>query len=139
MYVSEVMTENPSRVSMQCSVLEAAKKMRDENCGVLPVMDGERVAGVITDRDLIVYAVAEDKPLTQCQVADIMSTDVVTCRQDETLEHIADRMSMHDIRRLIVLDAQNRLTGIVSVHDLLVNTGDRRVTGEVIHHVLQYA
>lgn len=139
MQVSEVMTQNPVTISIESSVLDAAKKMRDEDCGILPIIDGESVVGVITDRDIVIRAAAEKKNLAETPLTEIMSMELVTCQPSELLENIADRMSISDVRRLVVLDSANKLVGIVSIHDLMLNTGDESVTDEVIHHVLRYA
>lgn len=139
MRVSEVMTANPVTIKLQRTVLEAAKLMRDEDCGILPVLDGDRVAGVVTDRDIVIWAVAEEKDLATTPLEEIISKELVACKPDELLEDIADRMSLSDVRRLVVLDDTNKLVGIISVHDLMLNTGDEATTDEVLHHVLRYA
>ncbi len=139
MLVSEVMTENPVTIALESTVLDAAKKMHDDDCGILPILDAGRVVGVITDRDIVVRAVAEEKDLTATPLVDVMSDELVSCASSEKLENIADRMSINDVRRLVVLDDNERLVGIVSIHDLMLNTGDEAVTDEVIHHVLRYA
>ena len=139
MLVSEVMTAEPVTIEQECTLFEAAQKMRDENCGVLPVMDGERIAGVLTDRDIVIYADAEDRPLKDTPVTEIMADDVVVCKHDEALEEVADRMSVRAVRRLVVLDNEERIAGIVSLHDLMLNIGDEKTTDEVVHHLLRYA
>jgi len=139
MLVSDVMTANPVLLDSDCTVLEAAKIMRDEDCGIVPIMEGNKVVGVLTDRDIVVYSLAEEKDAGKTPVSEIMSEDVVTCKEDEFLENIADRMSINGVRRLIVLNSQERIVGIVSIHDLMVNIGDEKMTDEVVHHLLRYA
>lgn len=139
MLVSEIMTQNPVTIPLGSTVLDAAKKMRDEDCGILPVMDGERPVGVLTDRDIVIWAVADEKEVAVEPVSEIMSKDLVTCTPDELLEDVADRMSLSDVRRLVVLNKGQKLVGIVSIHDLMLNTGDEATTDEVLHHVLRYA
>ncbi len=139
MQVAEVMTQDPVTIEVGATILDAAKKMRDQDCGILPVMDGSKVVGVITDRDIVIWVVAAEKKPDTTILSEIMSTELVTCAPDEELENIADRMSISDVRRLVVLDDRERLVGIVSIHDLMLNTGDETVTDEVIHHVLRYA
>jgi len=139
MRVYEVMTEDPITIDINYSILDAAKKMRDENCGVLPIMDGDEIVGVVTDRDVTVYAVAEEKGLVDTNITEIMSEKVITCGHEELLEDIADRMSINDVRRLVVLGDDEKIKGIISIQDLMVNIGDEKMTDEVIHHVLKYA
>lgn len=139
MHVSEVMTPDPITIPVGSTVLDAAQKMKENDCGILPVLDADRVVGVVTDRDIVIWAVAEEKNLAETPITDIMSKELVTCVPSELLEDIADRMTMNDVRRLVVLDTTGKLTGIVSIHDLLLNTGDEAITDDVIHHVLRYA
>ncbi len=139
MRVYEVMTEEPITIDINYTILQAAQKMRDENCGVLPITDGDAVVGVVTDRDISVYCVAEEKSPADTSITEIMSDKVITCNEDELLEDIADRMSINDVRRLVVLDGDEKIKGIVSIQDLMINIGDEKMTDEVIHHVLKYA
>lgn len=139
MLVSEVMTTDPVTISVGSTVLDAAKKMRDDVCGILPVMDGETVVGVITDRDIVIWVAAEEKDMATTPIYEVMSKELVTCGPSELLENIAERMSVSDVRRLVVLDTDEKLVGIISIHDLMLNTGDEAVTDDVIHHVLRYA
>lgn len=138
MFVSEVMTANPTTIHNDSTILEAAKVMRDEDCGVLPIMGDKDVVGVVTDRDIVLYATAEEVDLNT-PITEIMSKEVVTCKEDERLQDIADRMSINGVRRLVVQNENGRLSGIVSLHDLMVNIGDEKTTDEVIHHLLRYA
>jgi len=139
MQVSEVMTSSPVTIPANCTVLDAAKKMKEEDCGILPILDNGTVVGVVTDRDIVIWAAAEEKNLAETPIADIMSKELVTCKPSELLENVADRMTMSDVRRLVVLNENGDLVGIISIHDLLLNTGDESITDEVIHHVLRYA
>ena len=139
MQVSEVMTKNPVAISAKSTVLDAAKKMRDEDCGILPIVDGDTVVGVVTDRDIVIWAAAEEKNLAETPLNNIMSKELITCQPSEQLEDIADRMTINDVRRLVVLESGKKLVGIVSIYDLMLNTGDESITDEVIHHVLRYA
>jgi len=139
MLVSEVMTPEPVKISKDCTLFEAAQLMRDENCGVLPIMDEEKVVGIVTDRDIVIYADAEDHPLKETSVTKIMADNVVVCKENESLEDVADRMSVSAVRRLVVLDMEENISGIVSLHDLMLNIGDQGTTDEVMHHLLRYA
>jgi len=139
MLVSEVMTKNPVTINVASTILEAAKKMKEDDCGILPIISEGKAVGVITDRDIVIWAAAEEKNLAETSVEDIMSRELITCKPSELLEDVADRMSINDVRRLIVLEDDEKLVGIVSIHDLMVNIGDEEMTDEVMHHVLQYA
>ncbi len=139
MQVSEIMTENPVMIDKNSSIADAAKKMRDEDCGVLPVGDLQNLEGMITDRDITIWAVAEELNLQQSTVADIMSTEIITCHAADDLGKAADIMSLNGVRRLVVKDDNQEVVGIVSISDLMKNIGDENVTDDVMHHVLKYA
>jgi CBS domain-containing protein len=139
MLLREVMTKGVECVGPDDSLLAAARKMRDLDVGPIPVCDNDRLAGVLTDRDIAIRAVAEGKHPATCKVRDVMTPDVVYCYEDEPVEDAERVMGEKQIRRLLVLNRDNRLVGIVSLGDLAVRTGDREQVGEVLHDVSEPA
>ncbi|MBV8908169.1 MAG: CBS domain-containing protein [Sphingomonas sp.] len=117
MKVSEVMTENVQTVRPDQRVQEAASFMLSADAGSIPVAEGDRLVGMITDRDIAVRGIAKghgpDTP-----VRDLMSSDVICARVDDEVEDAAARMSEAQVRRLPVIDQGERLCGIVSIGDL---------------------
>ena len=117
MKVSEVMTENVQTVRPDQRVQEAASFMLSADAGSIPVAEGGRLVGMITDRDIAVRGIAKghgpDTP-----VRDLMSSDVICARLDDNIEDAAARMSEAQVRRLPVVDQDERLCGIVSLGDL---------------------
>ena len=117
MKVSEVMTENVQTVRPDQRVQEAASFMLSADAGSIPVADGDRLVGMITDRDIAVRGIAKghgpDTPLRE-----LMSNDVICARIDDDIEDAANRMSEAQVRRLPVVDQDDRLCGIVSLGDL---------------------
>ncbi|GAA3907918.1 CBS domain-containing protein [Sphingomonas limnosediminicola] len=117
MKVSEVMTRDVQTVSPDQPVREAASFMLSADAGSIPVTEGERLIGMITDRDIAVRGVAKghgpDTP-----VRDLMTDDLVVVRSDDNVEDVATKMSEAQVRRLPVIDEDNRLCGIVSLGDL---------------------
>lgn len=117
MKVSEVMTRDVQTVRPDQPVREAASFMLSADAGSIPVSDGDRLIGMITDRDIAVRGVAKgygpDTP-----VRELMTDDVICAREDDDVEDIASKMSEAQVRRLPVIDAQDRLCGIVSLGDL---------------------
>jgi len=117
MKVSEVMTENVQTVRPDQRVQEAASFMLSADAGSIPVAEGDRLVGMITDRDIAVRGIAKghgpDTP-----VRDLMSSDVICARLDDNIENAAARMSEAQVRRLPVVDQDERLCGIVSLGDL---------------------
>lgn len=133
MNIREVMTPNPRTVTPTDSIQNAARIMRDEDTGVVPVVDNGRPIGVVTDRDIVVRAVAEDGQLNR-PVSDIVTTGVVAASPDMSTREAADLMSEHQIRRLPVVE-NDRLVGIVSLGDLAVKDARDRITGDTLEKV----
>lgn len=118
----EIMTPSPVTVRLSDPVVVAARLMRDEDVGSVPVMDEGTIAGIITDRDITIQVVAEDVDPQTAQVGEYMSGHVVTGRPDMSVREAADLMAREQIRRLPIVE-QNRLVGIVSLGDLAVEPG----------------
>lgn len=122
MKVREMMKSNPQHVSPQDSIQDATRIMRDDDVGIVPVLEGARIAGVITDRDIAVRAsaagAAPDAPVRR-----YMTTDVVCVSADTSHREAADLMARHAIRRLPVVDENDRLVGIVSLSDIALKAG----------------
>jgi len=124
MQVSEAMSQAVQVVQPGQSIQEAAKMMGDMDIGALPVADGERLVGMITDRDIAVRAVAENKgPGTK--VRDVMTIDVQFCYDDEDAEQVARRMAEEQVRRLPVVDRDKVVVGILALADLATQGGAR--------------
>ena len=129
--VHEVMTRDVSAVRPQDPIVHAARVMRDEDCGALPVVDGYgRVLGMITDRDITCRVVAEGRNLRTARVDDCMTDEVFACDVDSSIEECMEKMSRHKIRRLLIVDDRDRLAGIVSQSDLARHAGINRVPGQ---------
>ncbi len=129
------MTRNPDTVSPDTLVQDAAEKMREINVGVLPVLDGNQLVGILTDRDITVRSTAEALDPVTARVRDTMSSYPVYIYEDQDAREAAGLMEKHRIRRLPVLDRTNRLVGIVSLGDLAVDTGNVDLSGEVLEQV----
>jgi len=115
--VRDAMTDSPRTLTAASTVVEAAKAMRDEDAGIMPVVDGDQIEGVITDRDIAIRAVGEHKS-PDTPVRDVMTPQVLYCFEDETIEHVAENMGEKQVRRLPVLTREKRLVGIVSLGDV---------------------
>jgi CBS domain-containing protein len=131
MKVSEVMTSDVQTVTPDQSAREAASFMLRAEAGSIPVTEGDRVIGMITDRDIAVRGVAEGRG-PDTPVRDLMSDDIICARQDDDVHEIAQRMSKEQVRRLPVLDENDRLCGIVSLGDLA-----RESRGEAAQEALE--
>lgn len=117
MKVSEVMTTEVETISADQTAREAASFMLRADAGSIPVCEGDRVVGMITDRDIAVRGVAEGRG-PDTPVSELMSDGIICAHEDENIEDVARRMSSEQVRRLPVVDAEERLIGIVSLGDL---------------------
>jgi len=135
MQVKDVMTRGAECVTPSTSLREAASKMKTLDVGPLPVCDSDQLVGMITDRDITVRATAEGLPPGLGQVRDVMTPEVVYCFEDQDVQEAAKLMKEHQIRRLVVLNSDKRLAGIVSLGDLAVETGDENLAGKTLEQV----
>ncbi|HSV46825.1 MAG TPA: CBS domain-containing protein [Ramlibacter sp.] len=120
--VSDVMTRGVRSMAPGDSVVLAAQAMDELNVGVIPVCEGPRLVGVVTDRDIVVRGVAQDRDLAQTLLSDVMSGHVRTVREHDDIDEVLAEMARSQIRRMPVVDAQDRLVGIVSLGDLAAKT-----------------
>jgi CBS domain-containing protein len=129
--IRDLMTSNIETVRPDQTAREAASFMLSADTGSIPVCDGERIVGMITDRDIAVRGVAAGKG-PDCSVSDLMSKDVVFARHDDDAQSVAAKMSEAQVRRLPVLDENDKLVGMVSLGDLA-----RDADGESAHKALE--
>jgi CBS domain-containing protein len=111
--VSDVVTVEPGT-----GVVDAAKRMIEEKKGPLPIVEGDRVVGMVTDRDVIARVVAEGRDPNSCSVDDIATRDLVTARPDQDIEEARQLMAEHQLDRVLVTEEGDRLVGIISEADI---------------------
>ena len=137
MTVEEIMTNDPVLVERRTTLRSAAQLMRDFDTGILPVINEQGLVGVVTDRDVVVRAIAEGVgPLTG-YVEDSMSLGVVTCAPGEAVEDVASRMADHGCRRVVVIDGDNLPVGVMSLSDLAVRDETAGLAQRVFEQVLR--
>ncbi|WP_354110018.1 CBS domain-containing protein [Bradyrhizobium sp. S3.12.5] len=100
------------------TIREAARWMRADNVGALPVGENDRLVGMITDRDIVMRAVAEERSAGNTSVREVMSEGVCYCFEDDDVEGASQQMATHQVRRLPVLNRQKRLVGVVALADV---------------------
>jgi CBS domain-containing protein len=135
MKISDVMTTDVETVTADQTAQDAAKFMLRTEAGSIPVCDGDTVIGMITDRDIAVRGVAEGRG-PDTPIRDLMTDGIVCAREDDDVRDVASKMSEAQVRRLPVLDAQDRLCGIVSLGDLSRQT-DGSSAGQALEGVSQ--
>jgi CBS domain-containing protein len=131
MYVNEIMTERVSFLSPDASLKDAAKRMDDLNIGALPVRQGDRLVGIVTDRDIIIRSISAGMDPNITQVRDAMTSPVTCCFEDNTVEEVARIMGSLQIRRLPVLNRSGELVGLISLDDLIADFPDKNLAAEV--------
>ncbi|HSE47680.1 MAG TPA: CBS domain-containing protein [Terriglobales bacterium] len=136
MKVRDIMTPNPRTAEPDTTLEEIATLMKQEDVGVIPVMEDNRVTGIVTDRDIVVRCIAAGKDPIECTAEDIMSEGVNTIAPDADVDDAADLMSEKQVRRLAVVD-NGRLVGMLSLGDIAVKTGDEEeeTTAETLEEV----
>lgn len=132
--VKEAMTPHPEMVSPSASLQQAAKAMKSVRCGALPVGTEDRLHGIITDRDIVIRAIAEGKDTGREKVADYMSMPVFACNEEDVLEDAAEKMKQHKVSRLVVRNHAGKVTGILSFGSILRNDVDSKEIASVIKH-----
>jgi len=132
--IREIMTPNPSTIEPSNSVVEAARIMKQEDAGVVPVTENGRLTGMITDRDIAVRVVAERKDPQSTTVREVASTDLVTVDPQQDLDEALRLMTQHQVRRLPVVEEDGRLVGIVAQADV-AREGDDAKTGQVVQEI----
>ena len=135
MLVKEVMTPGAECTRADATLREVAERMKALDVGSLPVCEGDRVIGMVTDRDITVRSVSSGQdPRTQ-RVRDIMTSEVFCCFEDQDVTEAAEMMKDKQVRRLPVLDREKRLTGIVSLGDLALETSDEEMVGKALEGI----
>jgi CBS domain-containing protein len=122
--VADVMTRGVRSMSPQDTVVLAAQAMDELNVGVIPVCDGEKLVGVVTDRDIVVRGVAQQADTKTMKLADVMSAHVRCAREDEDVDDVLSQMAQTQIRRMPVVDAEQRLVGIITLGDIAAKDPD---------------
>jgi len=135
MLLREIMTRDPGVVSPGETLEQAARIMEVLDVGPVPVCEGKRVVGMLTDRDITVRATAAGCDPKTTLVSDAMSQDVVSCYEDQDVQEAAGLMKEKQIRRLLVLNRADDLVGIVSLGDLAIEAEDKGQPGDVLRKV----
>ena len=133
--IREIMTSNPSTVQVDATVVDAARVMRDDDTGIVPIVENERLVATITDRDIAVRVVAEGRN-AESSVREIASTDLVTIDPQQELDEALRLMAQHQVRRLPVVEEDGRLVGIIAQADVARESDDAR-TGELVEEISQ--
>lgn len=134
MQISEIMTSDVQTVTPDTDLVTVAKYMKDLDVGVIPVVEGDQLVGLITDRDIVIRAIAGGKQAKESQVREYMSPSPTTVSSSDNVSKAAEIMAREQIRRLPVVDS-GKLVGIVSIGDVAVDAGKDKLTGNALEQI----
>jgi CBS domain-containing protein len=132
--VRDAMTSNPRSIESSTTVAEAARLMKADDVGSLPIVDGDQLVGMVTDRDTVIRVVAEGKDPQSTTVGEIASRDLVTVDPEQDLDEAMRLMAQHQVRRLPVAEEDGRLVGILAQADVAREGKDAK-TGQVVQEI----
>ena len=132
--VRDVMTERPRVVTSDTPVTQVAELMESEDVGSIPVLDGEQLTAIVTDRDIVIRALAKGKDPRGMPVREVFTTEIVTVGPDQDLSEALQIMAANQVRRLPVVDEENRLVGVVSQADVAIEAKEKSV-GEMVQEI----
>jgi CBS domain-containing protein len=132
--IRDVMTSDPCTIDADKSVAYAAKMMREEDVGLAPIVEGDKLVGMLTDRDITIRVVAEGRNPDQVKVSEVASKQVVTIDPQQDLDEALRIMAKHQVRRLPVVEEDGKLVGVVAQADI-AREGDDKETGELVEEI----
>ena len=132
--IRKVMTDNVCSIDADQTVAHAAKMLRDEDVGLAPIVEGDKLIGMLTDRDIAIRVVAEGKDPGTTKVRDVASTRLVTIDPDQDLDEALRLMGTNQVRRLPVVEEDGKLVGVVAQADIALHAPEEK-TGEVVERI----
>lgn len=132
--IREAMTSKPCSIDSDKSIAYAAKMMRDEDVGFAPIVEGDRLIGALTDRDIAIKVVAESRDPQTTKVSEVASRDLVTVEPEQDLDEALRLMAEHQVRRLPVIEPDRRLVGVLAQADVALEVKAKK-TGELVEEI----
>ena len=137
MKIQEIMTANVECVSPETGLTELANKMKTLDVGFIPVCENDRLAGTVTDRDIVIRGLASGRDIDTCKAHDVMTQDIFYCFEDDSVKDVAEKMREKEVRRMLILNRDKRLVGVVSIGD--ISKVEEKVSGKVLHDITEAA
>ncbi len=132
MKIKNIMSKDVESVSPDTPLHEVAHKMRARDCGCVIVSKDDKLFGIITDRDIAIRCVAEERDPKGTKAEQVMSVELLYCHESDEATDVAQKMSQNKVRRLVVLDDEKRMVGIVSLGDLAMASDDHNICGTAL-------
>src|SRR5215475_10385468 len=139
MKIQKLMSQNVQYIEPTTPIAKAAEKMRELDIGFLPICDNDRLVGTITDRDITIRSVAQGRDPRLAPVQEIMTSSVFYCYDDDDVEHVAKQMQEKEVRRMLILNRQKRLVGVVSLGDIAKASIEKDLAGETLGEIAEAA
>lgn len=139
MKINQIMSTKVECIEPKRPIGKAAEKMRDLNIGFLPICDNDELVGTVTDRDITIRSSAQGRDPRLTPVSEIMTQDLFYCYDDEDVEHVAQYMQEKEVRRIVILNRQKRLVGVVSLGDIAKTSGEKQLAGETLGEIAEAA
>jgi len=136
--IKDIMSKDVQTVSPDSKLTDVARKMQQRDCGCILVVKEDRVTGIITDRDLALRCVAKAHDPNETKAEDVMSSEILYCHDTDSADAVTKNMGENKVRRLIVLDADKRLVGIVTLGDLASHS-NHQLCGEILGEICRAA
>jgi len=137
MKVREIMTSNVECLGPESSLKAIAQEMKSLDVGFIPICENDRLVGTVTDRDIVIRHVADGRDVNTTQVREIMSREIIYAFEEDDVKTVAERMREKDVRRILILDENKRLVGIVSIGD--ISKVEEKVGGKTLHDIAEAA
>ena len=139
MNVKEIMGQDVQCIDPETPIAKAAEKMRELDIGFLAICENDRLVGTVTDRDITIRAVAQGRDARLAPVREIMTQSVFYCFEDDAVEHVAKYMQEKEVRRVLILNREKRLVGVVSLGDIAKASGEKELAGETLGEIAEAA
>ena len=137
MFAKDIMSKKPEFLPPSATLKQAADQMRTHDYGFIPVGENDRIVGAVTDRDVIIRAIAEGKDPNKTTLRDVMTKGIHYCFETDSLDKVAQQMEEFQIRRLVVLNKDKRMTGIISLGDIATKCQDKKLSSELVDAISQ--
>jgi CBS domain-containing protein len=137
MKVREIMTTNVECLGPETNAIELSRKMKTLDVGFVPICENDRLIGTVTDRDIVLRGVAEGRAINECSARELMSQDVFWCFEDDDVKEVAQKMSDKEVRRMLILNEEKRLVGVVSLGD--ISKVEEKESGKTLKDITEAA
>lgn len=135
MLAKDIMSKKPNLLPPTATLRQAAQEMKTNDCGFIPIGENDRLIGTVTDRDITTRATAEGRDPNSTTLREVMTKDIQYCFESDNLEKVVEHMEKEQIRRLVVLNKDKRITGIISLGDIATRSKDLKLSGRLTEAV----